>query len=259
MLTLTVVLYGSLSANQQSPAQQSQSKYCMTWHQNQYYQNNHPCTKAQVNIAGQLCTASQRENHPALECWQQPPWPGKGPSMLRNELHSPSHLHTMEWCSVPYCKEIYFWIKSSLLTIICVFQHIQIWDPCRSNKNWMEHTSKFHLRSYKIRTDLDKRLFHNDDSHIVECKLKDEDAKRTTNVAPLLSCTLELQQQEPFWSHTYPHRCSQPQEVLQGEQLSDPVAHPSLQEKSMSLAPHEKAEFFLVDFLPFSDGEAWQI
>lgn len=62
----------------------------------------------------------------------------------------------------------------------------------------MEHTSEFHVRSYKIGIDLDKRLFRNNNSHIVERKFKDEDAKRETNVAPFLTCILEVKQQEPF-------------------------------------------------------------
>ena len=246
-----------VSAIQQREVQQSQSKSCMTEHQNQYHQNNHPQTKAQVNTAGQLCTV--RKTKPSCTVmWQQPPWPGKQLNLLWRELHSTSHLQHSGIVQHSLLQRISE-KRNCLLTIICVFQHIQIWDPCRSNKNWMEHASKFHVRSYKIGIDLDKRLFHNKNSHIAEHKLKDVDAKRKTNVVPLLTCTLELKQQEPFWSHTYPQWCSQPQEVLWGGQLSDPAVHPSLQEKSTLLAPHRKTEFFLVDFLPFSDGETWQI
>lgn len=108
----------------------------------------------------------------------------------------------------------------------------------------MEHAFKFHLGSYQRGIDIS----YNDISNGAESKLKDEIAKRRRNA----HCN---------HSHvyTYPHWCSQPQEVLWGGQLSDPLIHPGLQEKSMSFALREKPKFFLVDFQPFSDWEIWQI
>lgn len=78
-------------------------------------------------------------------------------------------FRAMENSSISCCRGIsQVSTKKSLLTIARAFHHIQIWDPGRSNDNWMEHAFKFHIRSYQTEIHFrQENTFHNHNSKIV--------------------------------------------------------------------------------------------